>query len=209
MPLDYNDPKVMKFLKESYDKENENRITWFVKNKEEITKAATLKEKHKGYRTEDVARALVEPLIPVLSLHHKVTNINRLTKSQIDNPGCPVIFSRKSKLQNKKTSDIDILEAKMKPVDPNDKLLLFGEEPLGRKKYLYIRNKIAPEERYYECETSNGAYGWRLCDSERIRQSEDHRLYDSLRRDGFGRSGLQPDPKHYGTFINQYTICNL
>ncbi|CAG9566145.1 unnamed protein product [Danaus chrysippus] len=207
MPLDYSNPAVITFLKENYERENEDRILWFMKNKEKIISSTTLSNTSKDYRTEDIARALIEPLMQNLAVHHKVSFKNRRRKLPHDNP--VILDSRRRDmitLSNNETQKT-FLTSNMKPVDPSLSNILRIEPPYGgRLKYLGKRYEIIPEEKYYFSETSNNIFGWRLKESEIGFSASDHKRKDLFSKDLKCRSGPHPDPSHYSE-IQEFSKC--
>lgn len=86
MPLDYNDPHVIRFLKENYEHEKDQRVGWFQTNKEKLIKHATLRENHKDYRVYDILKARLDISMPMLVRHHESSRVNRRKKVEIDGP---------------------------------------------------------------------------------------------------------------------------
>lgn len=70
MPRDYSDPLYMRFLKETYEKENEQRVFWFLKNETNL-KTINTSEKHKGYTKEAILKESIEKSMQFGSAFYK------------------------------------------------------------------------------------------------------------------------------------------
>ncbi|XP_028166627.1 uncharacterized protein LOC114357289 [Ostrinia furnacalis] len=193
MPLDYSKPSIIKFLKENYEQEKDQRVGWFLANKETLIKHATLTEKHKGYRVDDIRRAPIEICMPVVTVDHKTSAVNRRKKVPIDGPVLGVDKSKSITTNQLVPSRNPV----MLPVEPTVSKILYEELPVGgRSQYLNARKRKIPDEKYYFCETSTNVISWQWKDSAFHRQPPKYGRRAVMMRE-CSRSGPQPDPKHY------------
>lgn len=212
MPLlDINNPAVIKFLVESYEKTDKLRMRWNELNREKLIQTATLQNDEKGYNELDVIKIALEAGMPATTRDNKSGARNRRLKTISDKAivqgvanmkkghsvvdvglGDPEIDPKLARPDTDLSND-----PVMRPVELKQKKILYKSIPFfGREVYLKKRNSIAPEDRYYFAETDGWKYGWRLKDSYFSRQKTQHgRVYQLARERN--RSGPNPDPKHY------------
>lgn len=190
MPLDFTKPGTIKFLKEKYEHEKDQRVGWFLANKEKLIREATLTDKNKGYSAEDIRRAPLEIFMPVLSGLYKVSAENRRKKVPVDGPVIGI------------AKDMSITPSPlMKPVEPSVSSILYEQPPKGgRRQYLNARKRKIPDEKYYFCETSANDIGWQWKESALPRRPPKYGRHEIILHEA-PRSGPQPDPKHYMQLI--------
>lgn len=217
MPLDYTNPHVINFLTEHFERVEVERMTWFLKNQDELVKLATIPDNSKGLDTVDVRKISVEACMPSMVLHHKTSIVNRRRKALRDGviEGVSRLKSpsRRKGQQSRNTqenvTELLVPEPIMKSVDPDVQSILFKALPNGgRCQYLDKRKRVLPEDKYNFCETSTSVHGWRLKDSELSRQPGKYGRYFAFKRDVNSRSGPQPDPAYYQKPpIEPYSKC--
>lgn len=182
MPRDYGDPLYMRFLKESYEKENERRIFWFLNNETNL-KTTNISEKHKGYTKETILKNSIEKSMKILSIQHS-TNA-RARKKKLSHPWQTHKVTLKNQTESKHIKQNEESNLIMKPIEPNQ------------------MNKC-PQERYNDVQTINSMYGWDQ-NSKLITISSRYGRFHTI--SGKTRTGPQPDPKHYTTPENNYSKC--
>lgn len=203
MPLDYTNPKVLKFLTENFEKAEERRMIWFLNNKEKLEQSASFPQNYKGLHTVEVRKLTVEACMPILALNHETSVGNRRRRALRDGVVRGVSqlqASSRSKSQPRtlKLTGTLVPEPVMKSIDTDVQSILYKALPNGgRRVYLDKRKRLLPEDKYNFCETNNSGYGWRLNDSELSRQPPKYGRYFTFKRDINSRSGPQPDPAYY------------
>lgn len=212
MPLvDINNPQMIKFLVETYEKTARLRMRWNILNADKLNSAANLDREEKGYRDVDVTKATMELGLAGLQRDNITDARNKRLKHKIDGkiPGIESLRKGHSIV------DVELGEAKddpklarpdtdlsidpiMRPVNPKQKKILYMGRPYyGREVYLKKRCKAqAPEDRYYFAETSSWVYGWRMKDSNQKSRGPLHGRVWRLARE-VSRTGPAPDPAYY------------
>lgn len=185
MPIDYKDPRVLKYLLENYEREDEKRLIWFTKNRRDIEDAAKLNRPPKDYNEQDTPKERCRHGMLALERFHKNFAVNRRKKFSLDGPVLGI-----SQLKDENTEIFP--NTKMKPIEPEILKILSQ----SRNQYLKVRNRKNPDEKYYYSETSNGEYGWKVQESMLNRNVPKYGVCSSIEH-GHSRSGPQPDPKHY------------
>ncbi|CAH0588046.1 unnamed protein product [Chrysodeixis includens] len=209
---DLNNPEVIKFLVESYEKTARLRLVWNSVHAKKLNKASTFQGEEKGYFEADVIKESMRLGVSNLGTDFIIAARNRRLKAPRDGVHIPRLADLK-----KGHSIIDVglgdpindprivkpdtdltNDPIMRPVPKKqEKIIYKGRPEFGRKVYLEKRCKaLPPEERYYFAETSNWDYGWRLKDSHIKAPVPVHGRIWALHREKC-RSGPQPDPKHY------------
>lgn len=213
MPLiDITNPDIIKFLVESYEKTSKLRLRWNLHHQEQLQQAATLNREEKGITELDVIRAPMEGGLAAITRDHVSSGYNRRRTPIRDTKTIPGISSMR-----KGHSIVDIglgdpkddpklarpdtdysLDPIMRPVDPKLTEIIYKDIPTyGREVYLWHRNHINPEDKYYYPETSYWDHGWRLKDSFfRKNQPVCGRVW-KLTKGIKSRTGPHPDPGHY------------
>lgn len=214
MPLDYNTVETIKFLVESEEKRSKLRMKWLRDHKEKIERAATLQRPATNYDSFHTTRAAMVADMPTITRDHAVASRHRRklpirdAKTIPDSSkllmghsipevglGDPKEDPRLAKLDTDLTP-----EPKMRPIDPEQKAIIYKGLPrFGRPAYLYSRNKIAPEKKYYFMESSGWEYGWRLGDSYFARHAPSYGRTYILTEGTRSRSGPHPDPPYYNS----------
>nr|XP_049702321.1 uncharacterized protein LOC126055772 [Helicoverpa armigera] len=216
MPLiDINNPEIIKFLIENYQKNAKLRMRWNTINADKLQKAATLQREEKGYQYTDVLKASITSGLSALSKDYKSDARNRRLKAINDGTHIPAVADMRKGhsivdlgLGNTKDDprlgrpDTDLsIDPIMRPIDPKEKKILHkGRPDFGRVEYLKRRVRTIPEDRYYFAETSNWIYGWRLKDSylgKKAHGPEHGRVWHLAREKS--RTGPSPDPIHYNS----------
>lgn len=87
-----------------------------------------------------------------------------------------------------------------KPQKPFNSIGISAEDE-GRKKYLRVRNKKHPDDKFYLKECSNWEYGWG------VEQVELHKLLriprvQVIKQSFYRRGGTERDPDHYKNAVN-------
>ncbi|KAG6444962.1 hypothetical protein O3G_MSEX003602 [Manduca sexta] len=213
MPLDYSNPEVLKFLVENFVKENEKRVSWFMRNKVKIIDAAKFKEDYKVYRVEDINRALIELPLPALSCQHAENLCNRRLKPLRDGPILGTNTTINRALKHREIPEEMIMEllsdAVMKPVEQDITKILFEGIPYGgRREYLKARCRKLSKERFYLDQTTNHEIGWQVNEATEIDGTLRHGRHCTLMRELNNRTGPQPDPRYYQLpLLNPYIKC--
>lgn len=156
--------QIQKFLEESYNKERDARLAWYLKlsRGEQGSQVVGKSKQYEVFRrkienapkiAEDMGKRL--PRLQPKQFHKKRTNVDdNLVKLAADKP--------------------DSMLVEMRPVTPKTKKLLYhGFSKEGTGRYLYLQNRyktFIPEQKYEFPITSSWEYGWRLGD---VIQKED------------------------------------
>lgn len=197
MPLDFSDPRVIKFVQENYELEKDQRIGWFLANKDQLVKQATFGKNYKGYTVNDILRAPLNICMPMLSNHHKVSRGNRRKKVASDGPILGLSWIKDKANMEPDIGDELRPQPVMKPVAEVERSILYEDLPLGGfRQYLNVRKRKIPEEKYYFCETSSNVIGWQWKDSAFPSRPPKYGRRNTLLNEA-SRSGPQPDPSHY------------
>lgn len=188
--LDVNDPKILNFLVESYEKESRLRMKWVQLHAGDIEKAALLTREAKNYTTEDIAKSLMEAGMAATTRDHINAARHKYT--------APVPDYLHAKVGATKDS-----EAPMKPVAREVKDSLRE----GRLEYLKKRSSLKPEDKYSFAESTNWLYGWKLDESVLRMSGPVHGKVNHVVRALSGRVGPQRDPDHYNSPDDGETLC--
>ncbi|XP_047521701.1 uncharacterized protein LOC125060720 [Pieris napi] len=212
MPLlDINNPAVIIFLLENYEKENRLRLNWIHKHREQIQQAATLSREPTNYFETDVIAHDMIGGMATITRDHVVAGYNRKKVPIRDGTFIPGV---KHLRHGHSIVDVGLGDPKedprlvrpdtelssdpiMRPVEPELREIIYKDKPeFGRKQYLVKRSKIRPENKYYFAETGGNVYGWRMKDSQLHQKPLFGRCWH-LTRTLRTRVGPQPDPPHY------------
>ncbi|KAJ8715000.1 hypothetical protein PYW08_004981 [Mythimna loreyi] len=209
--LDITRPEIILFLNEAYEKEKRTRSCWVSKHTAQIQCAATLDREPTNYYEEDVIKHTMIEGMATITRDHKVASRNRRKVPIRDVKKIPGIESLRHEhsiidlgVGNAEEDprlarlDTDLSpDPVMRPVDPKAKKIFLKSKPhFGREKYLHVRAKILPENRYYLPACASWEHGWRLCDSKMVEKAVFGRnwvLHKTLRN----RVGPTRDPDHY------------
>ncbi|KAG6444964.1 hypothetical protein O3G_MSEX003601 [Manduca sexta] len=186
MPLlDITDPKIIRFLAESYEKESRLRMRWVQRNSKDIEKCATFKSDVKNYKETDITKATIIAGINATIRDHAISMQHRLRIP------VPDYLSAKTVIKPSEPSSNRI----MLPVKDEVKHILLE----SRNEYLKTRAREAPGDKYYFMESTNWKYGWKLNESEMKMRGPMHgRVYHTMQNLKC-RVGPQPDPQHYSS----------
>ncbi|KAJ8715003.1 hypothetical protein PYW08_004984 [Mythimna loreyi] len=209
--LDITRPEVILFLNEAYEKEKRLRTYWVSKHNEKIQLAATLTREPTNYYEQDVIKQTMIEGLATITRDHKTSVRNRKKVPIRDARSIPGIetLRHENSLINLGVGtakedprlarpDNDLSpDPLMRPVEAKTKKIFFKPKPhFGKEKYLHVRAKILPENRYYLPECASWEYGWRLCDSKMVGKAMFGRnwvLHKTLQN----RVGPTRDPDHY------------
>ncbi|XP_026741134.1 uncharacterized protein LOC113503396 [Trichoplusia ni] len=213
MPLmDINNPDVIKFLTQTYEKTALLRMKWNTIHGDKLQKAATLNREEKGYYEQDVAENSLIAGMATVTRDSISGGVNRRKKGIRDGVHIPGIADLR---KGHSIIDVGLGDAKedprlarpdtdlskdpvMRPIDPEEKNIIYEGIPhFGRAMYIRRRGVIIPEKKYYLRETSGWEYGWRLKDSYFSAHAPKYGRVWHLTRGSMSRSGPQPDPDHY------------
>lgn len=213
MPLlDINNPEVIKFLVETYEKTDRLRRLWNTVHAKKLDEASSFHGKEKGYYESDVMKEAILLGISSVEADYKSGARNRRLKVSPDGVHIPRVSDlrrghsivdvglgdpKEDPRLVKPDTDLTI-EPVMRPIPPKQRKLLFkGKPDFGRKVYLETRCKSStPEQRYYFAEACSWDYGWRLKDSYFKTLVPQYGRVWTLHREK-SRVGPQPDPIHY------------
>ncbi|CAK1555828.1 unnamed protein product [Leptosia nina] len=212
MPLmDINNPAIIIFLIENYEKENRLRLNWINKHRAKIQQAATLAREPTNYFETDVIAHNIIGGMATITRDHVVAGYNRRKVPIRDGTFIPGV---KHLRHGHSIIDVGLGDTKddprlvrpdtdltsdpiIRPIDPDIKEIIYKSKPeFGREQYLVKRSKVRPENKYYFAETSGNVYGWRMKDSELHQKPLFGRCWH-LTRALRSRVGPQPDPPHY------------
>lgn len=223
MPLlDLNNPDVIKFLTQTYEKTARLRMKWNNIHGDKLKKAATLNREEKGYFEQDVLEnAIISGMATITrdTISGKVNKRKTAIRDGVHIPGIADLRKGHSIIDvglgdaeedpRLARPDTDLSgDPVMRPVDPEEKNIIYEGIPhFGREVYMKSRSQIAPEKKYYLRETSGWEYGWRLRDSYFSGHAPTYGRVWHLSRGSMSRSGPQPDPDHYKDVQHHATKC--
>lgn len=192
MPLmDINNPKVIRFLLESYEKEARLRLKWSEKYGKD-SQVASFRGEPKNYGRAEIDYGVAAAEMAALTRGHLVAARHRYTKPIKDND---LLQLGKAKEQ----------QPIMFPVD---KELIELRNQEGSKSYLKKRCELNPEDKYMFIETTSFMYGWRLKDSEMKLTGPKHPRVCQMFRAMFTPVGPQPDPEYHQSPFQPTSICD-
>ena len=177
--------QIQKFLEESYNKERDARLGWFVRGK--------AGEEQRSSKQLDVFRKKIEAAAPkpserLLELRDiKPKSYHKRTMKHDDN-----LLKLAAAKQTSRDGDLMV---DMRPVTPHTRGKLydgFTKEGKGRYQYLMDRYQTIPEAKYQFPVLSSWEYGWRLSDV--IKKEE-------IKKPPFGRTRIVADTFYTRTGI--------
>ncbi|KAI8434214.1 hypothetical protein MSG28_012319 [Choristoneura fumiferana] len=174
MPLvDITNPKIIRFLLESYEKEARLRMKWSDKYAKG-SQIASFRGEPKNYVHADIEYAVDAAGMAATTRDHLVAARHRYAKPIKDN-------------------DLLKLGKAKEPqpiMYPVDKKLIELRKQDGAESYLKKRTKLSPEDKYIFAETTSFMYGWRLKDSEMKVTGPKHPRVCQMQRTMFTTVGL-------------------
>lgn len=209
--MDINNPAVIIFLNENYEKENRLRLNWINNNRSKIQEAATLHRAPTNYFESDVIAHNMKSGMATITRDHVVAARN---KKKVPIRDATFIPGTAHLRHGNSIVDIGLGDPKedprlirpdtdvgtdpvMRPVDPKLTEIIYKAKPeFGRVQYLSKRGKTWPEKKFYFAECSNWEYGWRMGDSKMKQKPEFGRCW-RLTKTLRSRVGPTPDPPHY------------
>ncbi|XP_076469707.1 protein SPMIP1-like [Babylonia areolata] len=159
------------FLKESYEKESNQRLAWFAKRRNQA--------KTKPRQLEVFRKKITEGSQPSEAL------LSRLPEIDVE----PRHHRRKADFNDPHVENLPEVDVQpwMRPASPETWKSLFEgftKEETGRYQYLRRRNKIIPEEKFAYPILTSWDYGWRLGDSM---------TKENIKKPKYGRTHLVQD----------------
>ncbi|KAG8576714.1 hypothetical protein GDO81_009943 [Engystomops pustulosus] len=139
------------FIKESYLKEMHTRVNWWRHYRQNFPPSPHLKSKVKDH--------VKLPTINDSCIQAKMNSKDDKNSLDIEN-----VLNLNDGRKNDQM-ETGLIESEMKPVSPEIRSLLYqgtSKEEKGRYRYLKIRNRLGPEEKYCYPITTSWVYGWHL-----------------------------------------------
>lgn len=210
--LDINDPKIIIFLVETYEKENRIRLNWSTKYKHLLDKSITLGREPTNYTEKDILKYIMKTGMRTITRDQMDSKSSGCRKSrfQLEDPSSA--YTSKDFMREHSLVALGFGDPKedprlarpdtdpnpdplMRPIDSVVRKVLYGPKPEeGREVYLKKRNKLDPEQKYYLPESESVRLGWRLSEST-IRPCAPK--FGAVRTLYTSPVGPQPDPDHY------------
>ncbi|XP_069101138.1 protein SPMIP1-like [Argopecten irradians] len=174
--------QIQKFLEESYNKERDARLGWYIKKTDKSSSMAESKQSEVARRKIQNAPKPAEDLLTKLPEDRTPQRFNKKKSNFQDVP-----FMEKN--------SGEMLNVAMLPVIASVKNKLydgFTKEGKGRYQYLCDRYKDSPEDKFQFPLLSSWEYGWRLADV--VKKNE-------IKKPAFGRTRIVSDTFYTRTGI--------